>query len=194
MIQHTSTHPHIHTSTHPHIHTSTHPHIHTSTHPHIHTSTHTIPPSIITLTHSLAHFVRSFVHSLLRRSSLTADPWVIFVGGLPPYWSIERSFRRWGAEPPLLVYRTKFPSLGGGTPPTGLSNEVSVVGGRNPPYWYIERSFRRWGAEPPYWSIEHRYRRWGAEPPDFTCSNSVVLYIPRAIIQHNKPKPAYHSA
>ena len=88
-----------------------HPHIHTSTHPHIHphysaVNSHSSlgPPSLRSSTHSLRSFIDSLPQlrpSLLRRSSLTAGgARVCFMGGLPP----------------LLVYRTKFPPLGGGTP------------------------------------------------------------------------------
>jgi len=56
--------------------------------------------------------------------------------GSAPYWSIERSCRRWGAEPPERSCRRW---------------------GAEPP----ERSCRRWGAEPP----ERSYRRWGADTP-----------------------------
>ena len=86
------------------------------------------PPSIITLTHSLAHFVRSlrsFVASPVHSYGVNAR--VIFVvGGLPPYWFIERSYRRLVAEPPEL------PPLGGGTP------RATVVGGRNPPISLVQ--------------------------------------------------------
>ena len=37
--------------------------------------------------------------------------------GRSPLWSIERSYRRWGAEPPA-----KLPPLGGGTPPDIILN------------------------------------------------------------------------
>jgi hypothetical protein len=62
------------------------------------------PPSILTLTHSL----RSFVASLVKSYGVNAR--VCFMGRVRPHWSIERSYRRWGAVPP------EFPPLGGGTP------------------------------------------------------------------------------
>jgi hypothetical protein len=97
-------------------HTSTHPHIHTSTHPHIHTHYSAVNYHSYSFTRSLRSFVCSFVASPVHSYGVNAR--VIFVvGGLPP----------------LLVYRTKFPSLGGGPPP----------------YWSIERSFRRLVADPP---------------------------------------------
>jgi hypothetical protein len=46
------------------------------------------------------------------------------LSGRSPYWSIERSSRRWGAEPP---------------------ERSSRRWGAEPP----ERSSRRWGADPP---------------------------------------------
>ena len=56
------------------------------------------PPSILTLTHSL----RSFVASPVKSYGVNAR--VIFVGGFtPPYWFIERSYRRRGAEPPVFA-------------------------------------------------------------------------------------------
>jgi hypothetical protein len=49
----------------------------------------------------------------------------VVVGGGTPRWSIERSSRRWGAEPPVGLLSVAS-GVGGRTPP-------SVVGGRTPP-------------------------------------------------------------
>jgi hypothetical protein len=51
-------------------------------------------PSIITLTHSLRSFVASPV------KSYGGGARVCFMGRVRPLWSIERSYRRWGAVPP----------------------------------------------------------------------------------------------
>ena len=63
-------------------------------------------PSLRSLTHSLRSFIDSLPQlqpSLLRRSSLTAGMvGSCFVGVEHPYWSIERSYRRWGAVPPFI--------------------------------------------------------------------------------------------
>ena len=105
-------------------------HTHTSTHTYTHTSTHTIPPSIITLTHSL----RSFA---LRRSSLTAGvPWSCFMGGLPPLWSIERSSAVGGRYPPCFagpVLRRGAPGSCGGFTPLWSIERSSAVSWRYPP-------------------------------------------------------------
>ena len=57
-------------------------------------------------------------------SIFTAQPIALSRWGAQPPWYIERSWRRWGRNPPGVV---------GGRNPPGISSVAGVVGGRNPP-------------------------------------------------------------
>jgi len=115
--------------------------------------------SLRSLTHSLTRYARSFVRQLTSATPpLVASP-------VKSYGGDGRGRFLWGGTPPL-VYRTKFPPLGGGTPLLVLRVQhhklvlvffSATVGGFTPPYWSIERSSVG-GRNPP--------RRWGAVPPD----------------------------
>jgi hypothetical protein len=94
---------------------------------------------IVWICREIVWICREIVWDVLKNPPSIPTYGKILRRGGAPFGLSSVAYRRWGADPPAeppLVYRTKFPPLGGG-PPGGAPFGLSSV------------AYRRWGADPP---------------------------------------------